>query len=121
MKSFVVRRDNQKGTRRIDESIRLIKIRLVSLIKEPDEFILFNIVGLDILRWYSILSETRSCIESPLPGRVGSGSTCSMKSRMWRIARKDLFDGILKVDTVIRMKGERNVLRIISWQYKREK
>ena len=40
---------------------------------------------------------------------------------MRRIAGKDLFDGILKVDTVKRMKGELNVLRIASEQHRREK
>ena len=39
----------------------------------------------------------------------------------WRIAGKDLFGGILKVDTVKRMKGERKVLKIINEQYRREK
>jgi hypothetical protein len=65
------------------QSGRLVKVRSVSLIgkfNQGQNVIMFNIVLLEILS--GMMGETRNCIRSPLPGRVESGSTCLMKSRM---------------------------------------
>lgn len=48
--------------------------------------------------YISVQCVSHYCIESPLLERVESCPTCSMKSRTRR-AEKNLFDGILKVDT----------------------
>jgi hypothetical protein len=47
---LVVRRGSQEGTRRINESITLRKIRLVTLVEEPNgsgDFMLFDIIAFE--------------------------------------------------------------------------